>query len=326
MTLLPQVRNQLDAAAHRKASSSLTFSGKPASHGEPTSGVPQSRSRIPLAPRKRASRLPMRAIGPLLLVVCSLAVVAGALVLLHARSRPAREAAGGPSTAAAAPVAQPLLRTLGVLRRAQTKSDLDPDLLKIVTRRAGLRRALGTPDVPLIRLATVTPWGSKVFLVPLKPLTTTEIDKLPPALRQVASRELGHQGNAETLSEIQLTGDGGGGGCCATAGDIEHYGQGSWGGSSSSGPTHAVLVVPDGVERVMLLLPRIVRGGRAYKHSLAVTAPVHNNVAAFQIDRAVDDPFQYMTWYGPTGKIIKRFGDRSAPSAPSGSSPPQRSS
>jgi hypothetical protein len=203
-------------------------------------------------------------------------------------------------------LAQPLLRTLGVLRRPQTKADLDPALLRILERPGSLLSGLGTPDVPLIGLATVTPWGSKVFLVPRKPLTAQQVAELPPQLRTFAFRRLDRQRNQETLQEMELRGLAGGGGCCATAADIQSFGDGSWGGESGSPATHAVLVVPDGVSKVSLLFPRHAPGGRTYKTSLVVTAPVHNNVLAIAINRGVDDPFQSMIWYGPTGQVIKR--------------------
>ena len=46
---------------------------------------------------------------------------------------------------------------------------------------------------------------------------------------------------------------------------------------------------PDGVAKVAILLPRQgIPGEPAYKHTLAITVPVHNNVAAFQTTRYAD--------------------------------------
>jgi hypothetical protein len=157
--------------------------------------------------------------------------------------------------------------------------------------------------VSLIRLATVTPWHSKVFLVPLKALTAREIAKLPAELRPPASRTLRRQGKAETLGTFEVGGPATGGVCCATATEINRFGDTFWAGGPGSAPMQGVVVVPDGVSDVTLTLSRGRAGGPTYK----ATATVHNNVAAFEIHRAVNDPFQEMTWYGPTGQVVKRI-------------------
>jgi hypothetical protein len=73
-----------------------------------------------------------------------------------------------------------------------------------------------------------------------------------------------------------------------------------------------VLVVPDNVAKVTVLIPRQEgRGVRILRRSLSLSAKVHNNVVAIEIDRLVDDPLQYMIWYGPTGRVVKRFGSTS---------------
>ena len=60
-----------------------------------------------------------------------------------------------------------------------------------------------------------------------------------------------------------------------------------------------------------ILLPRQgIPGEPAYQHSLAITVPVHNNVAAFQSTRYADDiGFDHMIWYGPAGHIVRRIGN-----------------
>jgi hypothetical protein len=309
MTLLPQVRGQLDAAAHRKVAT-----------------IGRTRGYTPVgwdvAPIGRRTRSAMNAVGMALLVSCSLAIVLGAVVLLHAHhARPAANAAGSGPHAAPGAAAQPLLRTLGALRRAQTKADLDPRLLRIVDGRRALW-AVGTPDVSLIRLATVTPWGSKVFLVPYKPLTVREIAKLPAQLRALAWRTLRRQGRAETVATLEVGGPAGGGVCCASATEINRIGDSFWAGGPGSAPTRGVVVVPDGVSDVTLMLARVRPGGRADK----LSATVHNNVAAFEIGRGVNNPFQDMTWYGPGGHVIKRISKgrvlpavRPRPDRPAGS-------
>lgn len=178
--------------------------------------------------------------------------------------------------------ARGLLSILGVLRRSQTRADRNPRLLAIVKRQSGgLFQRFGTPVISLIRLATVTPSGGKLFLVPIE-----------------------RPGHAATLEHFTLFGVEGGGGCCAPVSFIERYGVGSFGGSGKPHTAHtAVLIVPDGVSKVTIFPP--MPGGR---RSLGVTAAVYGNVASFAFRGALEDPFKYMIWYGPSGSIIRRIG------------------
>jgi hypothetical protein len=150
----------------------------------------------------------------------------------------------------------------------------------------------GGPDMPLVRYATTTPWGERLYFVPIRPRT--------PA------------GRPETL--LVLSTDGGGG-----AGDAKSIeagqGIGTAGGSGIRG-TRVTLVVPDGVARVMLVLPRQPDpqqyGATVYPNSLSVTAPVHDNVVAVQIARNMPEgPFP-MIWYAADGHVVKRIGDLAA--------------
>jgi hypothetical protein len=281
MTLLPQVRDQLDAAAHRRVETGV-------------------------ASIWRRTRSVMPAVGTMLLVSCSLAIALGAVVLLHGHdTKPQAKTGGsGPHVVAPGATAEPLLKTLGVLRRAQNKADLDPALLRLLDGRSAFR-AVGTPEISLIRLATVTPWGSKVFLVPLKPLTPRAIARLPVELRGPASRTLRRQGKAEALAELEVGGPPGGGVCCSTATEIKRIGVSFWAGGPGSAPMRGVLVVPDGVSDVTLVLSAVRPRGRADK----LTATVHNNVAAFEIHGGVNNPFRDMTWYGPAGQVVKRISN-----------------
>ncbi len=132
--------------------------------------------------------------------------------------------------------------------------------------------------IGLIRLAAVTPWGAKVFLIPLK-----------------------RTGRADALEEFELSSRMGAAGCCDTASDVEHYGMGSFGGKPHG--RHGVLIVPDGVSKVTIFPP-----GRGGKRSHGISASVHNNVAVFEFRGPLADPFKYMTWYGPSGAVIKHRG------------------
>jgi hypothetical protein len=242
------------------------------------------------------------AVSTLAAAAVTILIAVGALVLLGgAHNRPAR---------GVAPSAQPLTNILGVLRRPQTKVDRDPFLLqRPLFRSSLLRGTLGTPEPALIRLATITPWGAKVFLVPMKPPTQAAIAKLPPRQRTRAEQKRAREGSGARLG-LFTVGNDGGGTCCATAETIEQAGAAMWGGTSSL--TQLVLVVPDNVAKVTVLIPRQEgRGVRILRRSLSLSAKVHNNVVAIEIDRLVDDPLQYMIWYGPTGRVVKRFGSTS---------------
>lgn len=196
----------------------------------------------------------------------------------------------------------PLLNTLSVLRQPQSSRDLDPTVLRLAEHGA-LFSEPGRAIIPLIRLAAVTPWGAKVFLIPVAPSPTK-----PGSSAGKASHRLVQEGQADLLGELDLTSGGGGGTCCATAAALKQYGVGSWGGSPGS-LHHAVLIVPNGVAKVAILL----RPPQQHQHSsgirlITVRAIVRHNVAAFQYNRAIGgDPFKDMIWYGPSGAEIKRL-------------------
>jgi hypothetical protein len=217
-----------------------------------------------------------------------LAIVAVAISTLGHRSQtPAR-----PPSAAVPPAARALVSELAVLRRRQTPADLNSANLNRFLQVHGPddpRQRLGQPIRSLIRLATVTPWGEKVYLVPF----------LAP----------------DGMATLGLVANGGS--CCVTAAGIASNGLGGLSGSGgpAGGPSRnqVVVVVPDGVAKVAILLPRQgIAGEPAYKHTLAITVPVHNNVAAFQSTRYADDiGLNHMIWYGPTGNIVRRIGNNS---------------
>lgn len=220
----------------------------------------------------------------LLLIVGALLALAAARALAsvsHGNQISKRQSAP-PSTAGphGTGAAAPLLSVLGVLRRPQTRADLPPALREALKERSQWPplRESGTPVIRLIRLAAVTPWGAKVFLIPLR-----------------------RTGHADRLEVLELSSRMGAGGCCDTASDIEHYGTGSFGGKAHH--RHGVLIVPDGVSKVTIFPPN-QRG----KPSRGISATVHNNTAVFEFHGPLADPFKYMTWYGPSGPVIKHRG------------------
>jgi hypothetical protein len=181
-----------------------------------------------------------------------------------------------------------LVDLLGVLRRPQTQADRTPRFFDQFEN--GAPALGGTPILPLVRLATTTSWGDKVFLVPFGPLTPKSIAKLPPHLRKRALSRLAHEQRIVRLGIV----DDGGGGCCDSVASIE---AGRAVLSSGPSPNSVLLVVPDGVAKVTLLLPQ------------AATAVVHGNVAAFVVHQPVENlNINKMIWYGSSGNVVKRIG------------------
>lgn len=260
----------------------------------------------------RAS-LPRRGLSMLSVAVpvaAAIAVAAVSLVLLSGHDRKPSPPVIAESSR------QHLTDILSVLRRSQTKADLNPRLLRALppARIAGFT---GTPDLPLIRYATTTPWGERVYVVPMR----------PPGRSQIASitRGLPRAQAARLTAALRLRGEtaglfspSGGGGSTSTPAEIDAgdaiLTEGA-GGSFAGGSTRTryVVLVPDGVARVTFVAPRQPSPGEPgapiYRHSLAITVAVHDNVAAVQVDRQGTGARPAMIWYAPGGRVIKRVGN-----------------
>jgi hypothetical protein len=252
------------------------------------------------APRNRAARLTARwaLAGASVLVVILVFVVALLIGGGHAMNSPVG-AGAGPSRAQ-------LIRLLGVLRRPQTPADRGFHHTGWPTppRAPGSRIE---PDRALIRLATVTPWGAKVFIVPLT----------SPA-NPVLARDLG-----ETVA---LWVQGIGWNDYSRAPDIQ-AGQ-AWGPEATVRTPRGLErrffeIVPDGVAKVVFYqLRRFPRPGQPPVFSGKVTATVHNNIAVFQEKAAsVGASPVYAAWYAASGQLIKRVGDWNATAALGGPFP-----
>jgi hypothetical protein len=247
---------------------------------------PDASSHEPRGPRPQASRPARRrsslgAFAAVALSGAAVAVALGALVSLHGRSASTQTRASAPAAPSSA--RRQLIDILGVLRRPQTPADL-----RILPQLTNVSTQVGIPDRPLIRYATTTPWGEKLYFVPTSTVMAGQ--------------------RVEELSVLSSQGGSGG----ARAAEIE-AGQeiGTQGGAGIRG-TRVTVVVPDGVASVKLVLPRQPFPGQygapIYPHSIAVTTAVHGNVAALQIDRQSGIPFP-MIWYGPDGQVVKRIGN-----------------
>jgi hypothetical protein len=244
---------------------------------------------------------------PFAAVTLTVVVFIGAIVLLAGHHQ-----SGSPSAPAAPNSRQALLSVLGVLRRPQTGADLHSPMIAQYLQHpddGGLAALTGTPDLALIRRATVTPWGSPVYLVPNKPPTAAALARLKRQFPALSVARLEAARRAEGVTDVDRSGSGGN----ATAAEIEAgqaistegAGRSFAGGATQ---TRVIAIVPDGVATVSFVDPR---QPSPHRHSATVTVPVHGNVAAAQLDRggtggSVPIP---MIWFSSNGAVIKRIGD-----------------
>lgn len=257
--------------------------------------------------RRRIAHLGMSGLVPFAAVMLTLVVFIGAIVLLagHRQSR-------SPSAPAAPNSRGALLSVLGVLRRPQTGADLRSPMIGQYLQHpddAGLAALNGTPDLALIRRATVTPWGSPVYLVPNKPPTAAALARLKRQFPTLSVARLDAARREEGVTEVDRSGSGGD----ATAAEIEAgqaIGTEGAGRSFAGGATQTrvIAIVPDGVATVSFVDPR---QPSPHRHSATVTVAVHGNVAAARLDRggtggSVPIP---MIWFSSNGAVIKRIGD-----------------
>jgi hypothetical protein len=236
----------------------------------------------------------------------SAAAAAGAVVVALAALALLGGGGGGhPASTAAATPRDKLIATLAVLRRPQTRADLTlPELSRARTPHAVFQPLLGTPDRPLIRLATTAPWGAKVYVVPFRPLARGRVRSgwtaYAPLNARAAQRETitvfgGPGGRGETMRGL-------------TAQDIAQ-GRGVV-DEAGSGPTrHSIrflVVVPDGVAKVTVVFAQPPVPGANTIESVDTRA-AHGNVAAFQELGTQPARPWLMTWESRTGKVIKRI-------------------
>lgn len=265
MVLIPDLENKLIRAAEREA-----FAAAAAA---------QPRSRV----RRRAGKVVNTAAICLVMGV-TLVIGGGALILLGGHKAPGHHPATGASGIQA--TRRQFLDILAVLRRPQTQADR----AFAATGWAQPPRASGTRavlDRPLIRLATTTPSGAQVFVVPLK----------------IA-------GNHRSREAVALWVQGIGWSDYSTPADI--IDGGAW------GPFQAVPaanekrlsswffeIVPDGVSKVVFYNLSDLK--RPLRFNARISAHVQNNVAQFKDTGGVRIVFA--AWYSPTGRLIKRVGD-----------------
>ncbi len=236
----------------------------------------------------------------------SAAAAAGAVVVALAALALLGGGGGGhPASTAAATPRGKLIATLAVLRRPQTRSDLTlPELSRTRTPHAVFQPLLGTPDRPLIRLATTAPWGAKVFLVPSRPLAAGAVPSGWTAYAPLKA----HSAEGETITVFGGPGGRGQTVDGLTAQDIAQ-GRGVVDEAGSGRARHSIrflVVVPDGVAKVTVIFAQPPVPGENTIESVDTRTP-HGNVVAFQeLGSQPARPWR-MTWVGRTGKVIERI-------------------
>ncbi len=257
----------------------------------------------------------LRGIPTLIAILVTAAIAAVAITELRHSPR-------HPTSTGAIAGRQQLISMLGLLRRPQIAQDLPPELRSALQGHRGPGiAALGTPDLPLVRYATTTPWGEKLYLVPTRPLSAAQVARLRQRYRLP---EGFFTRNGRPREALFVWGSEGGnlGGYLGPPAGIRK--AGFW-NTPTHGPgappavprapatvTRFFIVVPDGVARVVFLLPREAfpnqPGTPVYPHSLRLPVTVHGNIAVFQIDRQCCEGTPTMLWYASDGHIIRRIG------------------
>lgn len=237
-------------------------------------------------------------------VLLALAVVAVVLSAGHGSRGPIAPAVRPSSLASR----QRLIAILGVLREPQTKAAaaFDQPGWPMPPNAPGSTIA---PDRPLVRLATRTPWGASVFVVPLTP-PSDKIERK--ALGETVAVWVQGIGWADfnLVAGIESEGGWGPGQAVTKRDGTKLY--------------RTFALVPDGVTKVGLYAHAEL--GTTTDHRPLVSATVHNNIAVFQTaGRGPGAVLGY--WYGADGRIIKRLGfnrPRLAPKPPARVTRPSR--
>lgn len=199
---------------------------------------------------------------------------------------------------------QALIDELAPLRRPQT-ADERAFAEKLKPDEAPYYYINETIDRSLVRYATTTPWGERIYLVPVAPWSPRRINccggsgHLPPVEGIVAySKQDGF------LSY-------------SNAARIQRYGSGVDTGTFSHGAltsSRSISIVPDGITKVGWTLPRQPGGSEygwpTYPHVGHLKITVDGNIAAAESPRFGQG--QVEIWYAASGHILRRFGSIAA--------------
>jgi hypothetical protein len=241
----------------------------------------------------------------------TVAVVVAVIVLLaHAGMRQSATPHPRPQLPRAV---RPLTSILGVLRRPQSAADRDSKLIRQMRHQSPI---FGTPVLSLMRLATVAPWGQRIYMVPFLPPTKQELSRVPglsgaaniPKTAAVWTYPINPGSSLGVPTEIE------GGRYVTNMAYVKGVKRGP-------AVTRWVMVVPDGVAKVALWQAT----GSISQHPRHPTKPgskpivvaVHNNIAAF-IAHGFGGSGQEV-WYGPDDKIVKRIANADSCGPPLGS-------
>jgi hypothetical protein len=235
------------------------------------------------AGRKRGR---MAALGAIPLVLASL----GALVVVVVALTVLRPHSSSGTHPASAGLTQ-LQSVLGVLRQGQTSADRGFRSMVLPLPR----NTAGSDINPLwseVRLATVTPWGAKVFLVPLRPKNLLVARQHP---LDIATWVQGIGWSDYSFPSDITTGNDWGPGATARL-------------ANGRTVNRFFEVVPDGVAKVIYYEARFVSPLSRPTIVGHLTAIVHNNIAVFQQPKT-GSPIVLAAWYAADGTLIKRIGN-----------------
>lgn len=196
----------------------------------------------------------------------ALAIAAGALALLGGR---AQHPVSAPP--AAPTVHDQLYEMLGVLRNPQTRVNLA--VLPGIRPRTA-RASLVVSDRRSARLAAVTPWGARVYLVPFH---ASRVDRVAILVRGAVWRAANAARIARGRALVYVRSAG------------------------SPRPLRLIEVVPDGVARVLLTFAP--PGGRPGE--LIETVAVHGNTSAFEVQPRPTGRLR-LIWQAADGQRLKR--------------------
>jgi hypothetical protein len=221
-----------------------------------------------------------------------------------------------------------------VLRRPQTAADRNAVLIHSLRgqdRKSFSLALQGSPVWSLIRLATVTPWGQRLYVVPFLPPTAAAKRRLPRKYRTGGSQIT--TATTVTLQPYLISGNTityfNGGADPAEIDGGRAVGDGAYDTNVYNHPRQVIMVVPDGVAKVALWYPT----GSIANHprhpitpgSQPVVATVHDNIAAFiaprRFERPHHGPFSEAgqeIWYGPGGNVVKRIDNANSCGPPLG--------
>jgi hypothetical protein len=222
-------------------------------------------------------------------IAVTVAIAAAAIVLFNHGHTNAAATDRPPRLRTAATTVREFADVLSVLRRPRTAADRD----RIAARLSSGLLGLGTPVILATRLAATTSTGSRVFLTPLAPLRHYRLPEGIAPHSAIADHLRREARTPRILFQV---------GTSETADTIKQIRAGNAILSRGGRPSQIVILVPNGIRTVKLDVP-----GKSNDSSLVpAVSTVHDNIATFLTSSPILDT-DNMTWYGPSGKAVKRI-------------------